>query len=68
MVTLGLSVRVNKRRMVRRSESTNPGHWSLEVDLARTELHIDGMAIDALTGQGFNAVEGPHATGGTHTT
>ena len=53
-VTLKRFVRLSERRVELRPESTNPEHRCIEVDLARTELHIDGVAVGALIGQGFN--------------
>ena len=44
-----------------RPESTNRRHRTIEVDLARTELHIDGIAVGALIGQGFSPVKGESA-------
>ena len=55
-VTLKRYVRVSERRVELRPESTNPEHRCIEVDLARTELHIDGVAVGALIGQGFSPV------------
>lgn len=56
-VTLKRFVRLDERRVALRPESTNPEHKCIEVDLATTELHIDGIAVGALIGQGFNLVE-----------
>ena len=56
-VTLKRFVRLDKRRVELRPESTNPEHQCIEIDLARTELHIDGIAVGALIGQGFNSAE-----------
>ena len=56
-VTLKRFVRLDERRVALRPESTNPTHKCIEIDLASTELHIDGIAVGALIGQGFNLVE-----------
>ena len=59
-VTLKRFVRLSERRVELRPESTNPEHQRIEVDLARTELHIDGVAVGALIGQGFSPLaDGP---------
>ena len=55
-VTLKRFVRVSNRRVELRPESTNPEHGTIEVDLATTELHVDGIAVGALLGGGFNLV------------
>ena len=47
-------VHVDERHVELRPESTNPAHRTLAVDLARTELHIDGVAVGALIGQGYS--------------
>ena len=54
-VTLKRYVRMSERRVELRPESTNPEHRVIEIDLKRTELHIDGIAVGALIGQGFNS-------------
>lgn len=56
-VTLKRFVRLNKRRVALRPESTNPAHRCIEVDLATTELRIDGIAVGPLIGQGFSPLE-----------
>ena len=56
-VTLKRFVRLSKRRVELRPESTDPEHRTIEVDLKSVELHIDGIAVGALIGQGFNAIE-----------
>lgn len=53
-VTLKRFVRLDARHVELRPESTNPEHQPIAVDLARTELHIDGIAVGALLGKGFN--------------
>ena len=54
-VTLKRLVRTSQRHTVElRPESTNPEHHVIVVDLAHTELHIDGVAVGALIGSGFN--------------
>ena len=55
-VTLERYVRISKRLVALRPESTNPEHQCIEIDLQTTELHIDGVAVGALIGQGFNLV------------
>ena len=59
-VTLKRFVRVSKRRVELRPESTNPEHQTIAVDLERMELHIDGVAVGALIGTGFN-LAGEHS-------
>ena len=59
-VTLKRFVRLDKRRVALRPESTNPAHRCIEVDLASTQLHIDGIAVGALIGQGFNPLGAEH--------
>ena len=49
-------VRFDAQHVELRPESTNRKQRTIEVDLARTELHIDGTAVDALVGQGFSPV------------
>ena len=56
-VTLKRFVRLSKRLVELRPESTNPEHDTIEVDLKSTDLHIDGIAVGALIGQGFNPAE-----------
>lgn len=56
-VTLKRFVRIDTQHVELRPESTNPEHLTIEVDLASTELHIDGIAVGALIGQGFNTAE-----------
>ena len=56
-VTLKRFVRLDERRVELRPESTNSVHQCIEVDIARTELNIDGIAVGALIGQGFNSAE-----------
>ena len=56
-VTLKRFVRLSKRHVELRPESTNPKHRTIAVDLATTELHIDGVAVGALIGQGFSLAE-----------
>ena len=60
-VTLKRFVRVSKRHVELRPESTNPEHRTIEVDLARTELHVDGIAVGALLGGGFDPIEAVQA-------
>ena len=62
-VTLKRFVRVDERHVELRPESTDPEHHrTIEIDLAHTELHIAGIAVDALIGQGFSPVEHSEAT------
>ena len=56
-VTLKRFMRLSKRRVELRPESTDPEHRTIEVDLKSTELHIDGIAVGALIGSGFNLSE-----------
>ena len=56
-VTLKRFVRVDERRVELRPESTNSEHQCIAVDLETTELHIDGVAVGALIGQGFNLAD-----------
>ena len=53
-VTLKRFVRVSKRSVELRPESTDPTHRTIVVDLERTELNIDGIAVGALIAQGFS--------------
>ena len=55
-VTRERFVRLDAQHVELRPESTNPEHRTIAVDLARTELHIDGIAVGALIGQGFSPV------------
>ena len=62
-VTLKRFVRVDERHVELRPESTDPERYrTIEIDLAHTELHIAGIAMDALIGQGFSPVEHSEAT------
>ena len=56
-VTLKRFLRLDERHVQLRPESTNRKHRPIEIDLARTELQIDGIAVGALIGQGFNLSE-----------
>ena len=49
-VTLKRFVRIDERHVELRPESNNPIHKSLEIDLAKHILHIDGVAVGALIG------------------
>lgn len=56
-VTLKRFLRLDERRVELRPESTNSEHRTIAVDLERTELHIDGVAVGALIGTGFNLTD-----------
>ena len=51
------STEIDNRHVELRPESTNPDHRTIAIDLATTELHIDGVAVGALIAQGFNPTE-----------
>ena len=53
-VTLKRFVRLDRRRVELRPESTNLEHKSIEVDLKRDAFEICGIAVGALIGDGFN--------------
>ena len=55
-VTLKRFVRLSKRLVELRPESTNPKHRCIEIDLQTTELHIDGIAVGALIGNEINLI------------
>ena len=53
-VTLKRFVRLDRRRVELRPESTNAEHKAIEVDLKRDAFEICGIAVGALIGDGFN--------------
>lgn len=57
-VTLKRFIRKDEQHVELRPESTDPEHQVIQIDLAKEELHIDGVAVGALIGQGFNPVGG----------
>ena len=50
-VTLKRFVRLDARRVELRPGSHNPEHETIEIDLAKHILHIDGVAVGALIGR-----------------
>lgn len=66
-VTLKRFIRKDAQHIELRPESTDPEHQVIEVDLAKDEFHVDGVAVGALIGQGFNPIgvyEGTDANDG----
>ena len=56
-VTLKRFVRITERKVELRPESTNPKHRPIEVDLAKDDFAVAGVAVGALIGDGFNSDE-----------
>ena len=50
-VTLKRFVRLDERHVELRPESHNPKHETIQIDLAKHIVHIDGVAVGALIGQ-----------------
>ena len=50
-VTLKRFVRLDPEQVELRPESSNPEHKPIRIDLAREQLHIDGVAVGALIGK-----------------
>ena len=53
-VTLKRFIRLDRRRVELRPESTNPEHQPIEVDLKTDAFEVCGVAVGALIGDGFN--------------
>ena len=56
-VTLKRFVRVDKRHVELRPDSHNPEHETIQIDLAKHIVHIDGVAVGALIGRLGNAAD-----------
>ena len=59
-VTLKRFVRTAPRTVELRPESTNPEHEPIVVDLATTDLEVDGVAVGALIAEGFDSAHDTH--------
>ena len=54
-MTLKRFVRIDKRHVELRPDSHNDEHKTMEIDLAKHILHIDGIVVGALIGRMGNA-------------
>ena len=61
-VTLKRFIRKDAQHIELRPESTDTEHQVIEVDLTKDEFHVDGVAVGALIGQGFNPIGGYEET------
>ena len=57
-VMLKRFVRKGERHIELHPESTEPEHQPIRIDLATDDFHVDGVAVGALIGRGFNPMDG----------
>ena len=64
-VTLKRLIRIDERHVELRPESHNPAHETMELDLAKHLLHIEGIAVGALI-KGLHRANRAHKNHRTH--
>lgn len=57
-VTLKRFVRKDERHVELHPDSTEPEHQPIRIDLATDDFHVDGVAVGAFIGHGFNPIDG----------
>ena len=61
-VTLKRFIRKDERHVELHPESTDPEHPVIKIDLTTDDFHVDGVAVGALIGEGFNPVRSDEET------